>query len=314
MALVASLPIVLGFDWSVLSVCVVIICLGVALPYANKWTVDWMNKRLRRWSPHRFVLAFLLAFPVAAGATMWLFDGDVRAVQTDRDPAHWAEETERLQAERADRETVLATSPPEVYQDPEVIRLQQELATARDELSTAENNTLCEEDGTCGTGIPGRAAAYYAKAVHEKEVQQRVTDLENELAREKDRATGEADKVKENQSHARDRVLEIDQHLDQLGSVRPTPPPRLGALFTVVDRDSARVGVVFIAVFFGFIALDWVLLMLVARRFLHRTDMDGASLAAKVHRRAERSARNIKNFDELSPKMRDTHNSAGGGE
>jgi hypothetical protein len=313
-ALVASLPIVLGFDWSVLSVCVVVIGLGVALPYANKWTVDWMNERLRRWSPHRFVLAVVLAFPVAAGATMWLFDSDVRAVQTERDPEHWTEETERLRAERVDREAVLATSPPEVFRDSEVIRLQQELATAEDEKSKAENDVLCEEDGTCGTRIPGRAEVYYAKVAHQNELRQQVADLENELAEAKNRVTAAAGKVRENQSRASDRVHEIDERVKQLGSVRPTPPSRLGALFTVVDRDSGRVGGVFIAVFFGFIALDWGVLMLVARRFLHRTDEKDRSIAAKVNERAKKRAQNIKNYDELSPEVRDTSSSTGRGE
>jgi hypothetical protein len=84
--------------------------------------------------------------------------------------------------------TVSGQVRPSVAADPEVERLQTAFDAKNAEYQTAEQNVVCENDGTCGSGAVGRGPSYREKV----EIRDRLRGERDDLRAELDRAIGDA--------------------------------------------------------------------------------------------------------------------------
>lgn len=82
-----------------------------------------------------------------------------------------------LQADLAD-----GVTDADVMNDPAVVDLQRRLDDVTAQYNVANAAVLCEEDGTCGTGVPGVAAAALEKMAARDRLEGEVNDLQGQLA------------------------------------------------------------------------------------------------------------------------------------
>ncbi len=311
---VATLSMVLGFGWPVFGVPVVIFTvLFPPLLFVNRRTVTRMYGDPPPPAVPRFrvAISFVLGTFVAAAVTLWMFQTTIDAVRSEQDPIAWDNKTRQLQNERA-RDTKILNQPvPVVEQDPEVTRLQGQLDLAETRLSKAKDDVICEGDGTCGTGIRGRADAYAAKVARRDELAAVAADLQLQLDDAKQRVADDATRLTGEQVDAAARQRGTNQRREELGP-RPAGATHLDAVRVVAERHKATVGGMCVGSWLGFLALDLLWLYTIARRVCRPADESGRSIAHLVNDREEKDASGVKVFNELPPRMREKYGTAGG--
>lgn len=237
----------------------------------------WSARKMHEGAPapavpkRRDLVSFLSAVVIATAATCWLFDASVFPPPDANERPAWSAKIQKLEDERIVKLKTAGQEPPVAEQDPDVQRLQRQLDEERKELREAEKNVLCEQDGTCGTGIPGEAKAYDDKVKDRDVVAGRVAELSAQLVFVKETARGRAEQTATDVRTARNRVTAIDGELERL---RANPPePR--ALSSIGEHERGRVILSWIGLLVVFFLLGWRGLRGAASRVYRRSGGQG---------------------------------------
>jgi hypothetical protein len=310
----ATPSMVFGFGLSVFVVPVVIF-IGVFPPllFLNRHTVTRMHGEPPPPAVPWFRVAISTVFGLffAAAFTLWMFQSTIDAVQFEQDPAAWDHDARQLQHDQARDTRILDQPIPVVDQDREVLRLQGLLDDAQTRLSKVKDDMICEEDGSCGTRIPGRGGAYDTKVARRDELAAEVTDLQLQLVNAKLRVADRAARLNQEKADATARQPGLDRRREELGT-RPAGATRLDAVRAVAERHKARVGGMCVGSWLGFLALDLVWLYTIARRICRPVDGNGGSIAQRVSDREKKDTSGVKVFNELPARMREKYSTAGG--
>lgn len=211
---------------------------GLAIMNLDRWLVA-AGQRRDRWYQNlvvalpRLALALVIGAVISTPLVLWIFDREINAeldaIQQRRLSAHQEklltdarferipflqEEVERLQ-KIVDGEVQIDS----VTDDPTVKRLQKQYDAAYAEFRKAENEAICERDGTCGTGVPGAAAEYWEKRERADRLQQEAADLKRRLDAAIAAAEGQsADVVANTQTSAAEQLADHRSELERLAS------------------------------------------------------------------------------------------------
>jgi uncharacterized protein DUF4407 len=142
----------------------------------------------------RVVLALLIGTVISLPLVLRIFEPEINAeLQVMRNDALGAAQTRidqnprfaeipALEAEEKRLQGIVSGSaPPDVGDDPQVRRLREELAAKEQEFAKAEQDIICENDGTCGSGVAGRGPSYREKADRKSRLEAERNDLRNQL-------------------------------------------------------------------------------------------------------------------------------------
>jgi len=282
----------------------------VPMWFVNRITVGRMDRGMPPQSTplFRVGITIVLAGCAALAATLWIFQGPIDAVRSARDPIAWDRQTKAITAERAPYAEVLERALPVVEKDPQVSWLRRQLDTTEADLRQAKKDVICEQDGTCGTHVPGEAKAYDDKVVYRDELAAEVTRLEKRIDGERRRVRDDIAALKEMQKDASGQLRILDARLEVLGSTPPDQPSHLSAMVTVGERRALPMGAVSIGAFLAVLVIDWLALNAIVRRICRRPDsLYGESISEKVGRQSEKQQKNahgIEDATEMDPQLR----------
>ncbi len=121
---------------------------------------------------------------------------------------------DRAQLEQDLRDLAGGTTNEQVYEDVAITALQAELTEAQGRLRTAEQQLICERDGSCGSARVGRGPAYEEKLAVFTRAQQDAARLQAEVATQeaavRERLDGQAE-TRAVQLEERERELDATQ-------------------------------------------------------------------------------------------------------
>ncbi|KOV87187.1 DUF4407 domain-containing protein [Nocardia sp. NRRL S-836] len=297
LALVESVAVLLavyhGFEPPAV---LVFLPLVVALPLAwvsvNLWTADTVHRKAPPpvMPRRRAVLGLAAAMVIAFAAVAWIFTAEVAAAQRPADAPAWAAQVQRLQDERLAKLDLIDHGRPGADEDPEVVRLQRQLDDEQKEYREAKRNELCEQDGTCGTGVRGEGREYHAKVAYRVQVEQRITELTAQLAAAKQLARGRVDQSTTAAQDARTKLTEIDGQLERLRGNPPRTRDRSSAVIEVSKDRPAAVILFWTAALVAFLLVDVLGLRLVAWH-VYRNGAPTGLLDARIAQQAAIDAR-----------------------
>lgn len=123
-----------------------------------------------------------------------------------------------------------------VADDPEVRTLQEQFDAKEAEFRQAEQEIICENDGTCGTGVVGRGASYLEKRDRKNRLEAERNGLRGQLDAAKAAATDrvESASVQEKQAAAAE-LTRVQAQLDALRTERTFEEDRTRA--TEIQND-----------------------------------------------------------------------------
>jgi hypothetical protein len=265
-SLVSVPPLFFGFHLSWLFVGFLFVTWAVGLSFANLWTVERMGRDVPspRMPGRRIALALAGALVIDCSVALWLFDDEIGRVSAES--AKWEKGVHDLQDGRQIQRTFLD----QLERDPYVLNLQQQLEQNTKELDGAEEDfrvarlgVLCELDGTCGTGVPGRKSIYWEKVADRDDLQRRRDEISTRLDSARGELKSRVDQLAQEREIATKRIDEINEQLDLLGPAPPKPSWRPAALF---DAAKKPVPVALSnGAFLAFLAIDWLFFLLIVR-------------------------------------------------
>ena len=143
----------------------------------------------------RLLLALLIGMVISLPLVLRIFEPEINAelqvmrnealgqAQTNIDSNPRFAEIPALEAEEQRLQGVVSgTAADDVGSDPDVVRVQKELDAKEAEFTAAERDIICENDGTCGTGVVGRGPSYQEKLDKKNRLEAERNALRNQLA------------------------------------------------------------------------------------------------------------------------------------
>ena len=143
----------------------------------------------------RLLLALLIGMVIKLPLVLRIFEPEINAelqvmrnealgqAQTNIDSNPRFAEIPALEAEEQRLQGVVSgTAADDVGSDPDVVRVQKELDAKEAEFTAAERDIICENDGTCGTGVVGRGPSYQEKLDKKNRLEAERNALRNQLA------------------------------------------------------------------------------------------------------------------------------------
>ena len=143
----------------------------------------------------RLLLALLIGMVISLPLVLRIFEPEINAelqvmrnealgqAQTNIDSNPRFAEIPALEAEEQRLQGVVSgTAADDVGSDPDVVRVQKELDAKEAEFTAAERDIICENDGTCGTGVIGRGPSYQEKLDKKNRLEAERNALRNQLA------------------------------------------------------------------------------------------------------------------------------------
>ncbi|OXM51630.1 hypothetical protein [Amycolatopsis alba] len=225
----------------------------------NSWAIAASGDPARRRLPgRRMALSLIEGLVVATASTLWFIAGGTWT------PAEAAAVTgPELREERAELKALLEQKPPNPEADAEAVRLTRQVTETSDELRRAEQQVLCELDGTCGTGVRGRGLAYYMKVEYRDAVRRDFDGVSIQLEARKTELTGEAGRLRSAQDAAGVRLLVIDRTL--AAAAPRNEQPTSATLDSFLRERGTSFLVIYLGAFFSFFVVDWLLLAFLVR-------------------------------------------------
>lgn len=154
---------------------------GLLILNLDRMLVVSMGRRSGIWANigtavPRVLLALLIGTVISLPLVLRIFDPEITAeLQVMRNEALGAAQTRidqnprfidipKLEAEEKRLQGIVSgQTPDDVGSDPDVARLQQQRDAKEKEFETAQDEAVCEHDGTCGTGVRGEGPEYREK-------------------------------------------------------------------------------------------------------------------------------------------------------
>ncbi len=191
MALKLAIPgcVILGSAW------------GVAIMSLDRWLVASVQRR-EHWYQNlllalpRLGLAVLIGLVISTPFVLRIFQLEIEAQLVDihrerasefndamRNDSRATQITELQQQQTALQTTVNSGGGPavDVSKDPEVARLQDLVRQANDRYKTAQDNVVCEKEGTCGSGRVGAGIAFAEKVAIRDRAKTELDALQGQL-------------------------------------------------------------------------------------------------------------------------------------
>ena len=142
----------------------------------------------------RVILALLIGTVISLPLVLRIFEPEINAeLQVMRNEALGAAQTRiqqnprfaeipQLEAEEKRLQGIVSGQTPEdVTDDPDVKKIQDQLTAKEAEFRQAENDIICENDGTCGTGKVGRGPSYREKLDRKNRLEGERNALQSQL-------------------------------------------------------------------------------------------------------------------------------------
>jgi hypothetical protein len=300
--IVLVLSLVFGMRLPVLLIPPALIVSGLVQWRVNRHAVERMGDVPPSGMPgFRLASAVAVGLVVALATTFWWFDSEIEAARRATASAAVQSETQRIEDETRIAREILARPWPVAEQDHEVLRLERQLDEQTKELGDARRNVLCEEDGTCGTRVRGRATEYYAKVAYRDQVQHSIDDLARQLDDAKAAVNRQLKQFDKEQAEAKARISRGD---------RPAPASsapiertsRFSALLKVADQRRVAVGLVSTLTLAFFALIDCLAILLTVRLICRREDgpVLNEELLTKRGRKDARRRQGAKSYDEYT--------------
>ena len=173
---------------------------GLLILNLDRMLVVSMARRSGGWANigtavPRLLLALLIGMVISLPLVLRIFEPEINAelqvmrnealgqAQTSIDSNPRFAEIPALEAEEQRLQGVVSgTAADDVGSDPDVVRVQKELNAKEAEFTAAERDIICENDGTCGTGVVGRGPSYQEKLDKKNRLEAERNALRNQLA------------------------------------------------------------------------------------------------------------------------------------
>ncbi|WP_018500891.1 DUF4407 domain-containing protein [Parafrankia discariae] len=212
---------------------------GFAIMSLDRWLVVSMQRR-DHWyqilpvALPRLVLALLIGVVISTPLVLRIFEAEITTelaqMRSERESAFLAtsqtdERGRRITALTAERDqlqnTIDSDASVDVSKDPEVIRVQGLVDAKQTEYNQAEQNVVCENEGTCGSTRVGRGPAYAEKVAIRDRLKGELDELKRQLttAQQNARTAGESTRGAE-VTTARSRLTEVSAELETLTGQR----------------------------------------------------------------------------------------------
>lgn len=269
-ALFSVFPLVLGFGLPMVCLVPLAVALVAFLWPVNIRAVERMDDSPSFATPRvRVALTIAGALVVALAAAFWCLHEEIETELASADPVAWNAKVQRLRDEQSEL-TKKAGPVPTVERDPEVVRLEQELAQLNDRLYEAELHVLCEFDGTCGTGVPGSGPQYYERVKYRDQLKGQVAELSARVDVRKADLEDQVHRLTEEKDSAENGLVEINRQLASLGPAPPVSKGRVYAMFATYKKHAARAASASAVTCVAFLAIDGLALLFVVRRICQR--------------------------------------------
>jgi hypothetical protein len=251
-----------------------VVALPLILTYVNLWTVDVIHRDAPppTMPKPRDVLGIVSAMVVAYAMVSWTFSSDAEMAMTSSGAPGWSEQIMRLEADRSAKQKIVDQDLPNVDRDPAVQHLQRQLDETEKAFWEAYRDELCEQDGTCGTRVPGRGKEYYDAVDLRVKIGHKITELRTRLASAQEEVSGRTDRTSRALTEAQSNVAEIDERLERLRSSPPEPRSRVSALISVSREKSAPVILWWVGTLIVFLVIDLIVLRAVVWHVYRRDD------------------------------------------
>ena len=173
---------------------------GLLILNLDRMLVVSMARRTGVWAnigtaAPRLVLALLIGTVISLPLVLRIFEPEINAelqvmrnealgqAQTNIDSNPRFAEIPALEAEEQRLQGIVSgTATDDVGSDPDVARVQKELDAKEAEFTAAERDIICENDGTCGTGVVGRGPSYREKLDKKNRLEAERNALRTQLA------------------------------------------------------------------------------------------------------------------------------------
>ena len=208
---------------------------GVAIANLDRWLVTatarqptvWGNVRL---ALPRLLLALIIGTVVSTPLTLEIFRSEINNELTVMQAEQKAAFTSRLADDAryrdlpAQREQIVmlqaeaasGVDEAQVYKNPAVTDLRQQLATVTTSLARAEEAVVCEKEGKCGSGKAGAGPAFNEKVALRDRLRSQSADLQTELDAKTKQVRAELQQSStETRANAKARLSELQARVEQ---------------------------------------------------------------------------------------------------
>lgn len=233
---------------------------GVAIANLDRWLVAatarqptlWGNVRL---ALPRLLLAVVIGTVVSTPLTLEIFrseiDNELTVMQAEQKAAFTSRLAEdaryrdlpaqREQIVKLQAEAASGVDEAQVYENPAVADLRQQLATVNASLAKAEEAVVCEKEGKCGSGKAGAGPAFNEKVALRDRLRSQSAELQEQLDAKTQQVRAELQQSStETRANAKARLADLQTRVDQATAAKDAEIERNAAAVRNGDGLLAR--------------------------------------------------------------------------